>query len=93
MSEQFTFEREDRIKSTIDSLRDRTPEERAAGLENGIDMLVEDLPENREFYARMQGRKVLELAGFREHSETMKNLDRELYGPLGYDTSVAESKK
>jgi hypothetical protein len=54
-------------------------------------MMVEDLPENREFYSRMQGKTALKLAGFKEHSETMRKLDRELYGPLGYDTS-AESK-
>jgi len=90
MPEQFTSEREERIKSTIDGLRNRTPEERAESLARGVDMLVEDLPENREFYDRMQGLTALKAAGFKETSDRLHQLSRQLYGPLGYDTRVDE---
>lgn len=92
MSEQSTSEREDQIKSTIDTLRNRTPEEKAGALVRGIDMMVEDLPENREFYDRMAGLRVLKSAGIQAQSDRLHDLSRQLYGPLGYDTSLAEKR-
>jgi len=92
MPEQFTSEREEKIKSTIDGLRDRTPEEKAASLARGVDMLVEDLPENREFYDRMQGLTALKAAGFKEKSDRLHELSQQLYGPLGYDSRVDEEQ-
>jgi hypothetical protein len=90
MSEQLIPDREEHIKSTTDMLRNRTPEEKAASLARGIDMLVEDLPANREFYDRMKGLRALKAAGYREQSDNLHKYTRDLYGPLGYDTSIAE---
>jgi len=92
MPEQFTSEREEQIKSTIDTLRNRTPEERAAAFQRGMDMLVEDLPENREFYERMQGLAALKAAGIRQESDRLHELSLQLYGPLGYDTNRPKKK-
>ena len=92
MSEQFTSEREVQIKSTIDTLRNRTPEEKAASLTTGVDILVENLPENREFYTRMQGLVALRSVGMQEQSDRLHHLSQQFYGPLGYKTSFSEEK-
>jgi len=92
MPEQFTTEREEKTNSIIDGLRDKTREEKDDALQKGLEMLVEDLPENREFYDRMKGLRALEAAGIRAQSDRLHDLSRQAYGALGYDTSLAEKK-
>jgi len=92
MPEQFTTEREEKTNSIIDGLRDKTREEKDDALQKGLEMLVEDLPENREFYDRMKGLRALEAVGIRAQSDRLHDLSRQAYGALGYDTSLAEKK-
>lgn len=96
MPEQLIEDRDERIEASFETLRadlaSRTPEERAAGLARGVDMLVEDLPENREFYDRMKGLRALEAAGVEERSDRLHELSRQMHGPLGYDTTLAEKR-
>ena len=82
--------REEQIKSTIDKLRNRTDEEKADDLAKGMDMLVQDLPENREFYARMQGLAALKSAGVQLQSDRLHASSRRAYGVLGYETGLPE---
>lgn len=94
MAEQFISEREEQVRSTVDRLRaslaGQTPAEKAERFQAGVDMMVDDLEENRAFYARMKGVAALRTTVQRQESDAIYANARQLYGPLGYDTSPRE---
>lgn len=91
MSQEFISSREEQIDSTMNEMREavaeQTPEQQEESFEAGIEMMDNDLEENRAFYARMKGVAALRATVEVQHSNEVYGTARQLYGPLGYDSS------
>lgn len=98
MPEEFITSHEEQNADTMTSMRqnaaERTPEEAADMLTAGIDALTgKELEENRAFYARMKGVLALRNTVQMNHSNEVHAIARQLYGPLGYDSSPRKIRK
>lgn len=97
MSEQFISPREEQIDLTMAEMREavaeQTPEQKEASLKAGVDMMRDDLEENRAFYGRMQGVVALRATVEMQHSNEVYSTARQLYGALGYDSSPRKIRK
>lgn len=97
MSEQFISPREEQIDSTMEEMREtvaeQTPEQKEESLKAGVEMMADDLEENRTFYARMKGVAALRATVEVHHSKEVHGIARQLYGPLGYDSSPRKIRK
>ncbi|MEO7905271.1 MAG: hypothetical protein ABIR91_05790 [Candidatus Saccharimonadales bacterium] len=88
----------EKIISTIDAIQksnaNRTPEQKVEMLEDGINALTgEQLKANREFYGRMIGLTALRSTIESPNSDEIYANARQLYGPLGYDSTPRQIRK
>lgn len=88
MIEHYVTPGEQKASETVARLRDRTPEEKAAQLARGLEMMREDHRENMEFFDEMAALRGLKNVDEKRKSDELYVLNRQAYGALGYDPNV-----
>ena len=94
------IDRSEKTKQTIDGLRDtlawQTPEEAAAKLDAGYQLMVDDFNSDPGFFDRQQARidNDPDLKAEHEKSEDLHQIRRSLgYGALGYNPNIKTQRQ
>ena len=96
MSELYISPREEQTHATIAAMQERienqSPDEKAASLNAGLDLMLEDYEKDPTFFTRM-GELAVKRANAERTPDAWYDTARQIHGALGYDTKRPYSSR